>query len=212
MDVEPALVRTDSELGERYLAAMELAGSYAYAGAKWVVDKVRSSSRREQYRCSSQPSQLRLACRSMRGEICGSCARAPPGVPRAARLRRRLDGRRRVILEGIDGEKIARGALQHDPRRGPGDVAHRVRAAAFSAIPRPARRSACRAASATTRCWRGCGKRRAAHRRRLDEAPQAYRRLPDVLAEHEGTVRVLHTLRPFAVIMAGEKEFDPYKD
>ena len=46
----------------------------------------------------------------------------------------------------------------------------------------------------------------------LDEAPQAYRRLPDVLAEHEGTVRVLHTLRPFAVIMAGEKEFDPYKD
>jgi len=33
-----------------------------------------------------------------------------------------------------------------------------------------------------------------------------------VLAEHAGTVRVLHTLRPFAVIMAGEKEFDPYKD
>jgi tRNA-splicing ligase RtcB len=46
----------------------------------------------------------------------------------------------------------------------------------------------------------------------LDEAPQAYRRLPDVLAEHEGTVRVLYTLRPFAVVMAGEKEFDPYKD
>src|SRR6266705_272408 len=42
MDVEPALVRTDSELGERYLAAMELAGSYAYAGREWVVDKVRS--------------------------------------------------------------------------------------------------------------------------------------------------------------------------
>src|SRR5437588_462159 len=46
----------------------------------------------------------------------------------------------------------------------------------------------------------------------LDEAAQAYRRLPDVLAEHQGTVRVLHTLRPFAVVMAGEKEFDPYKD
>jgi tRNA-splicing ligase RtcB len=46
----------------------------------------------------------------------------------------------------------------------------------------------------------------------LDEAPQAYRRLPEVLAHHEGTVRVLHILRPFAVIKAGEKEFDPYKD
>src|SRR5256884_7607901 len=42
MDVEPALVRADSELGRRYLAAMELAGSYAYAGREWAVDKVRS--------------------------------------------------------------------------------------------------------------------------------------------------------------------------
>ena len=40
----------------------------------------------------------------------------------------------------------------------------------------------------------------------------AYRRLPDVLAEHAGTVKVLHTLRPFAVVMAGEDEFDPFKD
>jgi tRNA-splicing ligase RtcB len=46
----------------------------------------------------------------------------------------------------------------------------------------------------------------------LDEAPQAYRRLPDVLAAHEGTIRVLHQLRPFAVVMAGPGEFDPYKD
>ena len=27
------------------------------------------------------------------------------------------------------------------------------------------------------------------------------RRLPDVLKEHDGTVKVLHTLRPFAVAM-----------
>ena len=46
----------------------------------------------------------------------------------------------------------------------------------------------------------------------LDESPMAYRRLPDVLAEHAGTVKVLHTLRPFAVAMAGEGEFDPFKE
>ena len=46
----------------------------------------------------------------------------------------------------------------------------------------------------------------------LDESPMAYRRLPDVLAQHAGTVRVLHTLRPFAVAMAGDGEFDPFKD
>ena len=32
------------------------------------------------------------------------------------------------------------------------------------------------------------------------------------LARQGGTIRVLHTLRPFAVAMAGEGEFDPFKD
>jgi tRNA-splicing ligase RtcB len=40
----------------------------------------------------------------------------------------------------------------------------------------------------------------------------AYRRLPEVIAQHAGTIRVLHTLRPFAVAMAGAGEFDPFKD
>jgi tRNA-splicing ligase RtcB len=46
----------------------------------------------------------------------------------------------------------------------------------------------------------------------LDESPQAYRRLPEVLAAHAGMVRVVHTLSPFAVAMAGPGEFDPWKD
>src|SRR5678815_2108977 len=46
----------------------------------------------------------------------------------------------------------------------------------------------------------------------LDESPMAYRRLPDVLAHHAGSIRVLQTLRPFAVAMAGEGEFDPFRD
>jgi tRNA-splicing ligase RtcB len=46
----------------------------------------------------------------------------------------------------------------------------------------------------------------------LDESPHVYRRLPDVLAAQEGTVEVLHTLRPLIVVMAGADEFDPYKD
>ena len=46
----------------------------------------------------------------------------------------------------------------------------------------------------------------------LDESPQAYRRLPDVLAAQGPTIEVLHTLRPLIVVMAGGDEFDPYKD
>ncbi|MGH7720647.1 MAG: RtcB family protein [Gemmatimonadaceae bacterium] len=46
----------------------------------------------------------------------------------------------------------------------------------------------------------------------LDESPHVYRRLPEVLAAQEGTVEVLHTLKPLIVVMAGADEFDPYKD
>jgi tRNA-splicing ligase RtcB len=46
----------------------------------------------------------------------------------------------------------------------------------------------------------------------LDESPHAYRRLPEVISAQEGTVEVLHTLRPLVVAMAGADEFDPYKD
>ena len=46
----------------------------------------------------------------------------------------------------------------------------------------------------------------------LDESPHVYRRLPEVLAAQQGTVEVLHVLRPLVVVMAGAEEFDPYKD
>ena len=45
-----------------------------------------------------------------------------------------------------------------------------------------------------------------------DEAPEVYKRLPDVLAAHAGSIRVQHTLRPLGVAMAGRDVFDPYKD
>lgn len=40
MDSPPVLLHVDSELGRSYIAAMELAGAYAYAGRDVVVDKV----------------------------------------------------------------------------------------------------------------------------------------------------------------------------
>jgi len=46
----------------------------------------------------------------------------------------------------------------------------------------------------------------------LDESPHVYRRLPQVLASQQGTIEVLHTLRPLIVVMAGADMFDPYKD
>ena len=45
-----------------------------------------------------------------------------------------------------------------------------------------------------------------------DESPHCYKRLDTVLGHHKDTVRVVHTLRPIGVAMAGENEHDPYKD
>lgn len=45
-----------------------------------------------------------------------------------------------------------------------------------------------------------------------DEAPQVYKKLPEVLKAHEGTIKILHTLTPLIVCMAGEDTFDPFKD
>jgi tRNA-splicing ligase RtcB len=48
----------------------------------------------------------------------------------------------------------------------------------------------------------------------VDESPMSYRRLDDVLKQHEGTIKVVHRLRPFGVLMArgDERRRDPYHE
>ena len=45
-----------------------------------------------------------------------------------------------------------------------------------------------------------------------DEAPDAYKRLDRVLAEHGDSIRVRHRLTPIGVAMAGPDTADPYRD
>ena len=46
----------------------------------------------------------------------------------------------------------------------------------------------------------------------VDESPHCYKRLNEVLSAHEKSIRVLHTLTPIGVAMAGENEADPFRD
>ena len=46
----------------------------------------------------------------------------------------------------------------------------------------------------------------------VDEAPQAYKRIEEVLDAHKETVKILHTLTPIGVCMADGRTHDPYKD
>jgi len=45
-----------------------------------------------------------------------------------------------------------------------------------------------------------------------DEAPDAYKRLDQVLADHGDSIRVRHRLTPIGVAMAGPDIADPYRD
>ena len=45
-----------------------------------------------------------------------------------------------------------------------------------------------------------------------DESPHCYKRLPEVLEYHAASIRVLHTLHPLGVAMAGADEHDPFRD
>lgn len=45
----------------------------------------------------------------------------------------------------------------------------------------------------------------------LDESPDCYKRLDEVLEAVSDTVRILHRLQPVGVSIAGANQFDPYK-
>ena len=45
-----------------------------------------------------------------------------------------------------------------------------------------------------------------------DESPHCYKRLPTVLKYHANTINIVHTLKPIGVAMAGQEEYDPFRD
>src|SRR5262245_21984920 len=94
INVPPALIDEDSELGRRYIAAMELAGRYAYAGREWVVERVRRIVGGAV--TDTVHNHHNYAARDPRGARCmGGAQGRDAGVPRSAWLCRRFDGRRR---------------------------------------------------------------------------------------------------------------------
>jgi tRNA-splicing ligase RtcB (3'-phosphate/5'-hydroxy nucleic acid ligase) len=196
MHVPPTVLDEASEIGQRYIAAMELAGRYAYAGREWVVERVRriiGGTVQE-----SVHNHHNYAWRERHGgrDLWVVRKGATPSAPGQRGFVGGSMGDDAVIIEGVESE--ANAAALYSSIHGAGRVFGRKEALR-------------RFQRAEMDDWL---------RRRdvllaggdLDESPMAYRRLDDVLAHHAGTIRVLHRLRPFVVAMAGEGEFDPFKD
>jgi tRNA-splicing ligase RtcB (3'-phosphate/5'-hydroxy nucleic acid ligase) len=196
MNVPPAVIDEDSELGRRYIAAMELAGRYSYAGREWVIERVRKilggsvtdtvhNHHNYAWRENHDGRDLWVVRKG-----------ATPAFPGQRGFVGGSMGDDAVVIEGIDSPQ-ARASL-HSTVHGAGRLLGR----------KEAKRRFTKAGMDAWLQQRGVTLVGAD----LDESPMAYRRLPEVIAEHAGTIRVLHTLRPFAVAMAGAGEFDPFKD
>jgi tRNA-splicing ligase RtcB len=207
MHAIPAAIPLKSNLAEQYLEAMELAGEYAHAGREWVVSKVldilgvkadmtvhnhhnfawRETHDGEEWIVTRKGATPAFPCQ--RGFIGGSM------------------GDDAVIVEGVDSPESR--ASFYSTVHGAGRVMGRMEVRGKWKNGQCVRRPKVDWAKSSSNV-RGLGvELRGAG---ADEAPECYKRLPEVLAHHDGTIKILHTLRPIGVAMAGANEVDPYKD
>lgn len=196
MNVPPAVVDEDSELGRRYIAAMTLAGQYSYAGREWVVERVRKIIGGNIV--DTVHNHHNYAWRESHGgrDLWVVRKGATPAFPGQRGFVGGSMGDDAVIIEGVDSAQ-AKAAL-YSTVHGAGRLFGR----------KEAKRRFTKEQMQEWLQARGVTLIGAD----LDESPMAYRRLPEVLAHHSESIRVLHTLRPFAVVMAGAGEFDPFRD
>jgi len=212
IDVAPTVLHQDSDLGRQYLAGMTLAGLYAYAGREWVVERVRAIIGGEVL--DTVHNHHNYAWRERHGDRDLWVVRkgATPAFPGQRGFVGGSMGDDAVILSGVESDASAE--TFYSTVHGAGRVMSRTEARGrFVKDPATGKRlrQPGRVRHDEMQAWlRDKGVRLIGGD--LDEAPQAYRRLPDVLAHHAGTVRIEHTLRPFAVVMAGSDVFDPFKD
>jgi len=215
MDVEPAVILADSALGGDYIASMGLAGEYAYAGRDWVCQKVANILGAKIL--DEVHNHHNFAWREEHGGEYLWVVRkgATPAFPGQRGFVGGSMGEQSVILEGTQWKdyspttdeyrRLSLCSTVHGAGRVMGrmEAKGKMKGGVYVRSPR--------VTTAMMYSWlgkynvelRGGG---------VDESPDCYKRLPSVLAEHGGTIRILHTLTPVGVAMAGKDEFDPYKD
>jgi tRNA-splicing ligase RtcB (3'-phosphate/5'-hydroxy nucleic acid ligase) len=209
MDVDPCVISADSDIGAQYIECMKLAGEYAYAGRDWVCQKVArilGANILEEVH-----NHHNFAWRETHGgeDLWVVRKGATPAFPGQKGFVGGTMGENSVILQGIENDS-AKHSL-YSTVHGAGRVMGRMEAKG-----KTDRRTGevKRAGKVTQEMMDGWVERANVELRGagLDESPDCYKRLPEVLAEHGDSIKILHTLTPVGVAMAGANEFDPYKD
>lgn len=212
---DPVVFDVDSQIGQEYIAGMKLAGRYAYAGRDWVCSKVASLLGAQIVEEIHNHHNFAWEEEHDGRKLWVVRKGATPAFPGQKGFVGGSMGENSVIIEGVDGEESKKSF--YSTVHGAGRVMSRTKASgkfrwknidgkrtrvkkAGGLISREMMNDWMREAGVTLR---GAG---------TDESPHCYKRLSDVLEYHHNSIRVLHTLKPIGVAMAGENEFDPFKD
>jgi tRNA-splicing ligase RtcB (3'-phosphate/5'-hydroxy nucleic acid ligase) len=211
MDVPPTVVAEDSEIGQDYLAGMHLAGRYAYGGREAVARHVVRGILRAKIVEEVHNHHNFAWPENHGGEKLWVVRKgATPAFPGQKGFVGGSMGDDAVIIEGVDSP-LSREAL-FSTVHGAGRIMSRTAAKGrFLKVDGKRVRQSGLVRHDAMMNWvkdKGVELRGGD----VDEAPQAYRRLSEVLAAHAGTIRILHALRPLGVAMAGRHIVDPYKD
>jgi len=211
MDAPPILFDAGSQAGQDYLAAMRLAGDYAYAGRDTVVDKVLGILGGKSVFDVHNHHNFLWEEEHFGEKFYVVRKGATPAFPGQYGFIGANMADTSVVVRGIDSPDSKAGL--YSTVHGAGRVMSRTRAAGkkkwkngkaeyltkgevdWKSVKKSVKKSGIE--------LRGGG---------ADEAPECYKKLHEVLSYHEGTIEVCHRLRPIGVAMAAADVFDPYKD
>jgi tRNA-splicing ligase RtcB len=209
MDSAPVALDVRGNEGQDYIAAMKLAGRYAYAGRDWVcarVTKILGAKVLDEVHNHHNFAWYEEHSGKMLWVVRKG---ATPAFPGQRGFVGGSMGEISVIIEGVQNDT----ALQslYSTVHGAGRVMGRMEAKGN--VDRKTG-EVTRAPKVTPEMMHEWVRRENVELRGagVDESPHCYKRLPEVLGEHQGSIKTLHTLRPLGVAMAGAHEFDPYKD
>lgn len=211
INVEPLVLDVNSTLGQHYLMCMELAGKYAYAGREWVCDKVCKILGTKMVDFVHNHHNFAWKETHEGEEFWVVRKGATPAFPGQRGFVGGSMGDISVILEGKENE-LGKKSF-YSTVHGAGRVMSRTQAKGKfvrdengkkQRQPGLVRHDDMMAWVENKQvCLRGAG---------VDEAPQCYKRIEQVLEQHKEEIEIKEVLTPIIVCMAGKETLDPYKD
>lgn len=209
MDQPPVIFGLDTDLGQTYWRAMDLAGRYAYAGREYVIGQLLGLL--GAMAVDTVHIHHNYAWRERHGgrEVIVIRKGATPLTPGQRGALGGSMGDVSAIVRGVESPEAVQ-AL-HSAPHGAGRVMSRTQAR--GKVNR--RTGAVKAPGQISQAMMEEWLQRVGVVRRggdVDESPHVYRRLPEVLAAHATTLEVETWLHPVIVVMAGANVIDPFKD